>query len=71
MYPTLLKKIFDLYILHNHKNHYLHARGQWSKKYFFAFSILLDGLAPILTIQYCIPFENTKKDFWLFWISNL
>jgi hypothetical protein len=39
-----------LYIVHDPKYHDLRARGQWTKKYFFAFSILLDGLAHISAI---------------------
>jgi hypothetical protein len=46
-----VKKFFGLYIVHDPKYHDLRARGQWTKKkYFLAFSILLDGLAHISAI---------------------
>jgi hypothetical protein len=44
------KKFFGLYIVHDPKYHDLRARGQWAQKFFFAFSILLDGLAHISAI---------------------
>jgi hypothetical protein len=55
--PNCEKNFFDLYIVHDPKYHDLRAGGQWTKNIFFAFSILLDGLAHICYI----PFENAKK----------
>jgi hypothetical protein len=40
--------------LTSYKEKDLCARGQWAQKYFFAFPILLDGIASI-------PFVNAKK----------
>jgi hypothetical protein len=53
IYPTAWKIFFaSIYILHDPNNHDLCARGQWTNNTFFAFSALLKGLAPILTILY-------------------